>query len=64
MTISHSFVAPKPQAASPPRKSTPKTAPKSAPKSTPKSAPKKEKPPERNKTPGDYWRQFRRDVGF
>jgi class 3 adenylate cyclase len=56
MTITHSFVAPKPQAASPPKKS--------APKSAPKNAPKKEKPPERNKTPGDYWRQFRRDAGF
>ena len=56
MTITHSFVAPKPQAASPPKKSAPKT--------TPKSAPKKEKPPERSKTPGDYWRQFRRDIGF
>ena len=52
MTITHSFVAPKPKAASPPKKS------------APKSAPKKEKPPERRKTPGDYWRQFRRDVGF
>ena len=52
MTITHSFAAPKPQAVSPPKKS------------APKSAPKKEKPPERNKTPGDYWRQFRRDVGF
>jgi len=52
MTITHSFAAPKPQAKIPPKKS------------APKSTPKKEKPPERSKTPGDYWRQFRRDVGF
>ena len=48
MTITHSFVTPKPQAASPPKK----------------GAPMKEKPPERSKTPGDLWRQFRRDLGF
>ena len=60
MTITHSFVAPRPQAENPPRKSTPKTAPKSP----PKSAPKKEKPPEGSNTPRDLWRQFRRDVGF
>jgi hypothetical protein len=58
MTITHSFVAPAP-------------APKSAPKSTVKGAEKKkekkaEKKPEesRRKTAGDYWRQFRRDIGF
>ena len=60
MTITHSFVAPKPQAASPPKKSAPKPASKPA----PKSAPKKEKPPEKSKTARDYWRQFRRDIGF
>ncbi len=64
MTITHSFVAPKPQVESPPRKSTPKTAPKPAPKTAPKSTPKKEKPPEGSNTPRDLWRQFRRDVGF
>ena len=54
MTISHSFVAPKAPA-------------KSAPKSTVKRTEKKvEKRPEesRRKTPGDYWRQFRREIGF
>jgi hypothetical protein len=60
MTITHSFVTPKPLAAIPPKKSAPKPASKPAPKSTPK----KEKPPERSKTPSDYWRQFRRDIGF
>jgi hypothetical protein len=64
MTISHSFVAPKPQVESPPRKSPPKTAPKPAPKPAPKSAPKKEKPPDGSNTPRDLWRQFRRDIGF
>lgn len=64
MTITHSFVAPKPQAASPPKKIAPKPAPKPVPKPAPKSAPKKEKPPEQSKTPRDYWRQFRRDIGF
>jgi hypothetical protein len=54
MTISHSFVAPKAPA-------------KSAPKSTVKRTEKKvEKRPDesRRKTPGDYWRQFRREIGF
>jgi hypothetical protein len=58
MTITHSFVAPAP-------------VPRSAPKSTIKGAEKKkekraEKKPEesRRKTAGDYWRQFRRDIGF
>jgi hypothetical protein len=54
MTISHTFVMPKRPA-------------QSAPKSTPKSPPRqKEQPPEkeRRKSPGDYWRQFRRDIGF
>ena len=61
MTITHSFVAPKPQAESPPRRARPRRTQVQA---APKSAPKKEKPPEGSKTPGDYWRQFRRDVGF
>lgn len=60
MTITHSFVAPRPPPASPPKKSAPKPAPKPA----AKSAPKKEKPPEKSKTARDYWRQFRRDIGF
>jgi hypothetical protein len=54
MTITHTFAAPPP-------------APKSAPKSTAKRPEKKvEKKPEepRRKTPSDYWRQFRRDIGF
>ena len=54
MTISHTFVMPKRPT-------------QSAPKSTPKSPPRqKEQPPEkeRRKSPGDYWRQFRRDIGF
>jgi hypothetical protein len=54
MTISHTFVMPKRPV-------------QSAPKSTPKSPPRqKEQPPEkeRRKSPGDYWRQFRRDIGF
>jgi hypothetical protein len=58
MTINHSFVAPKAAA---------KSAPKSTVKRTEKKVEKKvEKKPEesRRKTPGDYWRQFRRDIGF
>jgi hypothetical protein len=58
MTISHSFVAPKAPA---------RSAPKSTVKRTEKKVQKKvEKRPEesRRKTPGDYWRQFRRGIGF
>jgi len=62
MTITHSFAAPAPAA---------KSAPKSTVKRTEKKAEKKvekkvEKKPEesRRKTPGDYWRQFRRDIGL
>ena len=54
MTITHTFAAPAPAA-------------KSAPKSPVKRTEKKvEKRPEesRRKTPGDYWRQFRREIGF
>jgi hypothetical protein len=61
MTISHTFAAPKGPAKSPPKSAPKKIAPKDPPKSTPKA---KEKPPEGSKTPGDYWRQFRRDIGF
>jgi hypothetical protein len=61
MTIRHSFVSPKPLAKNPPAKSAP-------PKKKPdvKAAPRAKKPPEkpREKTMGDYWRQFRRDIGF
>jgi len=67
MTISHSFVSPKPPAKSAPKKkSDTKSAPKPVEKSAPKSTPKPKKPPEksRDKTVGDYWRQFRRDIGF
>jgi len=58
MTINHSFVAPKA-----PVRSAPKSAVKSVEKKKEKKA---EKKPEesRRKTPGDYWRQFRRDIGF
>lgn len=62
MTITHSFAAPAPAA-----KIAPKSTAKATPKSTAKSAPKRQvQPPEkeRRKTPGDYWRQFRRDIGF
>ncbi len=64
MTIRHSFVAPKPPAKSPPAKSaSPKKKPeaKAAPKPKPKPRPA-EKP--KDKTFGDYWRQFRRDIGL
>ena len=60
MTITHSFVAPAPAPAA-------KSAPKSTVKRTEKKTEKKvEKKAEesRRKTPGDYWRQFRRDIGF
>ena len=63
MTIRHSFVSPQPPAAkSPPAKSAPpkkKPEAKAAPKPKPKPA---EKP--KDKTMGDYWRQFRRDIGL
>ena len=58
MTINHSFIAPKAAV---------KSAPKITAKSTPKSPPRQaEQPPEkeRRKSPSDYWRQFRRDIGF
>lgn len=58
MTITHSFAAPKPA---------PKSAPRSTVKRTEKKTEKKvEKKVEesRRKTPRDYWRQFRRDIGF
>lgn len=58
MTITHSFVAPM---------RAPKSAPRSTVKRTEKKTEKKvEKKAEesRRKTPGDYWRQFRRDIGF
>ena len=58
MTITHSFAAPAPAA---------KSAPKSTVKRTePKTEKKVEKKAEENrwKTPRDYWRDFRRDIGF
>ncbi|MGH8700730.1 MAG: hypothetical protein ACREVR_06080 [Burkholderiales bacterium] len=58
MTINHSFVAP--QA---PVKSAPKSTVKRTEKKTEKKVEKKAEEP-RGKTPGDYWRQFRRDIGF
>jgi hypothetical protein len=56
MTITHSFVAPA-------AKSTPKSAVK---RTEPKTEKKVEKKAEekRWKTPRDYWREFRRDIGF
>ena len=68
MTITHSFAAPVPAPA-------PAAAAKSAPKSTvkrtePKTEKKVEKKAEKKaeekrwKTPRDYWRDFRRDIGF
>ena len=58
MTISHSFVAPKA-----PVKSVPKSTVKRTEKKAEKKVEKKSEEPHR-KTPGDYWRQFRRDIGF
>lgn len=58
MTISHTFVMPK--IATP-------SAPKGSAKSLPKSPPKKKEQTveqERRNSPADYWRQFRRDIGF
>jgi hypothetical protein len=54
MTITHTFAAPPPA---------PKSAPKSAVKRPQKKVEKKPEEP-RRKTPSDYWRQFRRDIGF
>lgn len=64
MTVSHTFVTPKS-----PARSTPRSAAKNSPAgSAPKRAAPKPKgtSPEksRSKTPGDYWRQFRRDIGL
>jgi hypothetical protein len=68
MTIRHAFVAPQPPAAkSPPAKAAPKPKPKPEAKAPPKPKPKpKPKPAEKpkDKTFGDYWRQFRRDIGL
>ena len=64
MTIRHSFVIPKPVVKSAPPKKKPdaKPAPKPAPK--PKKPPEKKPPPPKDKSIGDYWRQFRRDIGL
>jgi len=62
MTISHTFVMPKS-----PAPSAPKSTVKGPEKKKEKRVEKKvEKKPEesRRKTPGDYWRQFRRDIGL
>lgn len=59
MTIRHSFVAPKLPAKAPPKSAPPRKKPE------PRPAPKPKKPPEKkDKTIGDYWRQFRRDLGL
>jgi len=55
MTITHTFAAPPPA---------PKSAPKSAAKRPEKKVEKKKPEEPRRKTPGDYWREFRRDIGF
>lgn len=60
MTITHSFVAPAPVAVA---KSAPKSTVKRTEKKTEKKVEKKAEESHR-KTPGDYWRQFRRDIGF
>jgi hypothetical protein len=67
MTIRHAFVIAKPSAKSPPAKSAP---PKKKPetkkpeaKAQPKPKPKPAEKP-KDKTFGDYWRQFRRDIGL
>jgi hypothetical protein len=72
MTIRHSFVSPKPAAAKTAPKPKPKPEAKAAqskpkPKPEAKAVPKpKPKPVEKpkDKTMGDYWRQFRRDIGL
>ncbi len=58
MTINHSFVAPKA-----PVRSAPKSTVKRTQKKTEKKVEKKAEQ-SRRKTPGDYWREFRRDIGF
>jgi len=58
MTINHSFVAPKA-----PVRSAPKSTVKRPQKKTEKKVEKKAEE-SRRKTPGDYWRQFRRDIGL
>jgi len=61
MTITHTFTAPPPPA--PVAKSPPKTAVKSPEKKVEKKVEKKPEEPKR-KTARDYWREFRRDIGF
>jgi len=58
MTITHSFAAPAPAA-----KSAPKSTVRRTEKKTEKKVEKKVEETHR-KTPRDYWRQFRRDIGF
>jgi hypothetical protein len=64
MTITHTFTAPPPP---PVAKSAPKTAAKrpekKAEKKVEKKVQKKAEEP-RRKTPGDYWRDFRREIGL
>lgn len=67
MTIRHSFVTPKPPVKSAPPKKKPEAKKPEAKKPEAKAAPKpKPKPAEKpkDKTMGDYWRQFRRDIGL
>lgn len=60
MTITHSFAAPAPVPAA---KSAPKSTVRRADKKSEKRAEKKTDE-SRRKTPRDYWRQFRRDIGL
>lgn len=58
MTITHTFAAPAPAA-----KSAPKSPVKRAEKKVERKVEKKAEEP-RRKTPRDYWREFRRDIGL
>jgi hypothetical protein len=58
MTITHTFAAPPPAP-----KSAPKTAAKRPEKRVERKPEKKAEEP-RRKTPGDYWREFRRNIGL
>ncbi len=68
MTITHSFAAPAPAAAprSAPKSTVKRTEPKTEKKVEKKVEKKIEKKADENrwKTPRDYWRNFRRDMGF
>src|SRR5262245_11722802 len=64
MTIRHSCVTPMPPAKSaPPKKKPEAKKPEAKPAPKPKPKPKPAEKP-KDKTFGDYWRQFRRDIGL